>query len=219
MKTTASVDTAEQVKWIHAHSGLSWKELARMFGTSKNQVHMWTNGSRVHASQAARLMQLEDIIRDLELDALSTRMVDPDLPDRLYDIEMAHSYASGCSPNAPTPSTAPASSTSGAATGAQAPHGEPRSRPSISSTPSGNPAHHPVQRTQHRDQRPRRSGQTQSVHPIRSVVIERPSAVLRDATRCHQASREHLSRTPWLRRSQSPTERPRARRLPLRTSP
>lgn len=87
-ETAAAVDTAQQVKWIHAHSGLSWKELARMFGTSKNQVHMWTNGTRVHASQAARLMQLEDIIRGLELDVLGAGMIDVDLPDRLYGIEM-----------------------------------------------------------------------------------------------------------------------------------
>jgi transcriptional regulator with XRE-family HTH domain len=83
-----TTDMSARVRWIRAHSGLTWRELGRMFGTSQHAVHMWATGGRANAATIERLERLEGIIRDIELDYLRAGMVDADLPDNIYDVFM-----------------------------------------------------------------------------------------------------------------------------------
>jgi DNA-binding XRE family transcriptional regulator len=40
---------AENVRWLHENSGLTWDQLGRLFGVSRRTVHLWANGARVNA--------------------------------------------------------------------------------------------------------------------------------------------------------------------------
>ena len=57
--------SAQQVRWLHEHSGLTWDQLGRVFGVSRRAVHMWANDGRMNATNAELLAQLVAIVRTL----------------------------------------------------------------------------------------------------------------------------------------------------------
>lgn len=58
-------DLARQVRRIHARSGLTWEQLARLFGVSRRAVHNWANGGRMTARHAEELTWLVRVIDTL----------------------------------------------------------------------------------------------------------------------------------------------------------
>jgi len=57
--------TAEAVKFVHGHSGLTWEQLAKVFGVSRRAVHLWAAGKSTNARHAELLANLVAIVRDL----------------------------------------------------------------------------------------------------------------------------------------------------------
>jgi transcriptional regulator with XRE-family HTH domain len=45
----AGVASADSIRTIYERSGLTWEQLARLFGVSRRAVHAWASGSRVSA--------------------------------------------------------------------------------------------------------------------------------------------------------------------------
>lgn len=41
--------SADQVRDLHIASGLTWDQIARVFGVSRRAVHLWANGGRLNA--------------------------------------------------------------------------------------------------------------------------------------------------------------------------
>ena len=57
--------TAESVRRLHADSGLTWEQLARLFGVSRRAVHHWASGGRMNALNEEQLSEMHDIISRL----------------------------------------------------------------------------------------------------------------------------------------------------------
>lgn len=51
--------------WIHARSGLSWKELGLVFGVSSRAVHGWSTGMRTSPAQDYRIEAFAAIVREI----------------------------------------------------------------------------------------------------------------------------------------------------------
>jgi DNA-binding transcriptional regulator YiaG len=72
--TRASETPAEMVQKLRDMTGLTWAQLAQLFGVSRRAVHNWANGGRMNARHAELLGQLERTVRDLPgSDAASRR--------------------------------------------------------------------------------------------------------------------------------------------------
>lgn len=65
---------AEAVRRVHDRSGLSWEQVARLFGVSRRSVHNWATGGVMNAENAARLSEISAAFADL-----------PDEPARARD--------------------------------------------------------------------------------------------------------------------------------------
>jgi hypothetical protein len=63
--TVRTVTEAEQVRWLHTASGLTWDQLGRVFGVSRRAVHLWANGGRMNAANAAKLAEFVAVVREL----------------------------------------------------------------------------------------------------------------------------------------------------------
>lgn len=57
--------TAESVRRLHADSGLTWEQLARLFGVSRRAVHHWASGGRMNALNEEQLSEMHDVISRL----------------------------------------------------------------------------------------------------------------------------------------------------------
>jgi DNA-binding transcriptional regulator YiaG len=57
--------TAEAVKFIHDHSGLTWDQLAKAFGVSRRAVHLWAAGKAINARHAELVADLVVVVRSL----------------------------------------------------------------------------------------------------------------------------------------------------------
>lgn len=69
-----ALSTAAAVSELRRLSGLTWEELARLFGVSLRSVHHWASGEPLHAANEQRLRQVHDLIRSADRgDARSTR--------------------------------------------------------------------------------------------------------------------------------------------------
>jgi transcriptional regulator with XRE-family HTH domain len=58
--------TAKAINKAHEDSGLTWEQLARIFGVSRRAVHMWANGARMNATNAELLMRLIGFLGQME---------------------------------------------------------------------------------------------------------------------------------------------------------
>lgn len=56
---------ADDIRWLHASSGLTWEQLGRAFGVSRRAVHHWANGGRLNAANAEILAYLVALVRSL----------------------------------------------------------------------------------------------------------------------------------------------------------
>lgn len=56
---------AELVQELHRMSGLTWQQLAHLFGVSRRALHAWAAGGRMNAFHAERLSELARLINDL----------------------------------------------------------------------------------------------------------------------------------------------------------
>lgn len=52
----------DAVRWLHAHSGLTWDQLGRLFGVSRRTVHLWASGSGMNSANAEALYQLVGLV-------------------------------------------------------------------------------------------------------------------------------------------------------------
>lgn len=93
--------SAQQVRWLHEQSGLTWDQLGRAFGVSRRAVHMWANGGRMNATNAELLAQLVTIVGalpDTEPQARRTALLASDsegrnLLDAFRQRQVAHEQA------------------------------------------------------------------------------------------------------------------------------
>lgn len=70
---TSPRTTADSVKALHAESGLTWDQLARLFGVSRRAVHHWASGGRMNAVNEEQLGDIQDVIRKLSGDSPADR--------------------------------------------------------------------------------------------------------------------------------------------------
>lgn len=70
----ASVLTsAESVRELRAESGLTWEQLARLFGVSRRAVHHWATGGRMNSVNEEHLNIVWDAVRKLPASQPSER--------------------------------------------------------------------------------------------------------------------------------------------------
>jgi DNA-binding transcriptional regulator YiaG len=55
----------DSIRWLHQQSGLTWDQLARLFGVSRRAVHLWATGSRMNATNSELLAELVNIVDSL----------------------------------------------------------------------------------------------------------------------------------------------------------
>jgi DNA-binding transcriptional regulator YiaG len=60
-----TVTEADQVRWLHEASGLTWDHLGKVFGVSRRAVHLWANGGRMNSINAQTLADLVAVVREL----------------------------------------------------------------------------------------------------------------------------------------------------------
>lgn len=86
----ANARLAEAVRRLHQESGLTWAQLAKLFGVSRRALHNWAANGRMNAVHAERLASLTRLIGTLpetDPDARRARMLTPDEMGRsMYDI-------------------------------------------------------------------------------------------------------------------------------------
>lgn len=64
--TTDQTSTSSQIRELYALSGLTWEQLARLFGVSRRAVHAWAAGQRVSAVNAERISHVLSAVRQLD---------------------------------------------------------------------------------------------------------------------------------------------------------
>ncbi len=60
------VTTKSAIVEIRSRTGLTMNQLAAMFGVTRKAVHLWREGGRVNATNAARILRTLSVIRDLD---------------------------------------------------------------------------------------------------------------------------------------------------------
>ena len=69
VQPAAPVTSAERIEALHARTGLTWQQLARLFGVSRRAVHMWASGNRMSSTNLERLDRVEAAVEAVgELD-------------------------------------------------------------------------------------------------------------------------------------------------------
>lgn len=58
----ATRTTAEQVLFAHEVSGLTWEQMARLFGVSRRSLHAWAGGGRLSSANAERVAQFVGLL-------------------------------------------------------------------------------------------------------------------------------------------------------------
>lgn len=61
-------DLARAVQNLHDRSGLTWGELARLFGVSRRSLHFWVSNGRMSAAHVRKLHELESLVSQLAAD-------------------------------------------------------------------------------------------------------------------------------------------------------
>lgn len=69
----ATAALSEAVKWLHSESGLTWEQLARLFGVSRRTVHLWATGGRMNSHHFALLNEVTQIIQGLPVSTAQER--------------------------------------------------------------------------------------------------------------------------------------------------
>lgn len=61
----AELSDKQTVRQVHDESGLTWDQLARIFGVSRRAVHHWAAGGRMNAAHAEMLRELAAMVSSL----------------------------------------------------------------------------------------------------------------------------------------------------------
>jgi hypothetical protein len=56
---------SDAVKWIYRESGLTWEQVAGLFGVSRRTVHLWAIGGRMNSHHFSSLKEVTQIIQTL----------------------------------------------------------------------------------------------------------------------------------------------------------
>jgi len=56
------VAASELVQRVHLDSGLTWEQLARLFGVSRRSLHLWASGGRLNAANEEFLVELSSVV-------------------------------------------------------------------------------------------------------------------------------------------------------------
>jgi DNA-binding transcriptional regulator YiaG len=59
-------ELAKSVRALHERSGLTWDELAYIFGVSRRTLHNWSTGGQVSASHAQAIASVTGVIHDVD---------------------------------------------------------------------------------------------------------------------------------------------------------
>lgn len=62
---TAAITNAERLGKIHAESGLTWEQIAKLFTVSRRSVHLWLSGGRMSARNEEHLVALERFVSSI----------------------------------------------------------------------------------------------------------------------------------------------------------
>lgn len=83
------LSSAELVKQVHSDSGLTWEQLAKVFGVSRRALHQWASGSRLNSANLEKLSSISGLLGELRLDSPEERRSALFAPDgsgvTLYD--------------------------------------------------------------------------------------------------------------------------------------
>lgn len=60
-----AVALSEVVKWLHSESGLTWEQIAKLFGVSRRTVHLWASGGSMNSRHFSLLSEVMQIVRGL----------------------------------------------------------------------------------------------------------------------------------------------------------
>ncbi len=63
---TREIATAAAIRGLRERSGLTWDELARLFGVSRRAIHAWATGARLNQFHAERLGMLATQIERIQ---------------------------------------------------------------------------------------------------------------------------------------------------------
>jgi DNA-binding transcriptional regulator YiaG len=63
VSSLAELTTAQQIQRAHGVSGLTWEQLARLFGVSRRSLHAWASGTRLSGANAERLAELSALLQ------------------------------------------------------------------------------------------------------------------------------------------------------------
>jgi DNA-binding XRE family transcriptional regulator len=62
---TQVVTSGDLVRDAHARSGLTWEQMAKLFGVSRRSLHLWANGGRMNAANTESLHRFVAVIATL----------------------------------------------------------------------------------------------------------------------------------------------------------
>ena len=65
--------SAELVKQVHIASGLTWEQLAKVFGVSRRALHQWASGNRMNSTNLERLAAFNTLLSELKLESPEER--------------------------------------------------------------------------------------------------------------------------------------------------
>lgn len=76
--------TASLIRDLKVRSGLTWEQLASMFGVSRRAVHGWASGARLNAHHTETLTAMRTLLRKIEAkgDPAATRLALLDIASR-----------------------------------------------------------------------------------------------------------------------------------------
>lgn len=57
--------SGEMIKTLRESSGMTWDQMARLFGVSRRAVHLWANGGRLNAVNEEFLAEALTLVQDL----------------------------------------------------------------------------------------------------------------------------------------------------------
>lgn len=70
-----SVSTSYLIQKLHGESGLTWEQLARLFGVSRRALHLWASGGRLNAANEELLVSLVSLVGGISEDTPAGKRV------------------------------------------------------------------------------------------------------------------------------------------------
>ena len=71
---TGTEATRKAVSELRRISGLTWEQLAGLFGVSRRAVHFWASGKPLNATNHQRLMRVLDVVRGADVGQHAARV-------------------------------------------------------------------------------------------------------------------------------------------------